>query len=280
MIRRLKNKLFATLCVAALTLGTVAVPSSFNSVQAAGTTKTVYVDVEKNVLGQDPILQPKAVTLSDTATIADATKQAVGDGNVNIVPSQYGSYITGFKDTTDNQAAFNNNYKFKTVLNNITKGIVFDTTKAYKQNIVTDPNYLSEKECDGISGWMFTVNNKLNHDSTPYNGGTTLTNVPDGAVIRWEFTAAMGADMGLNSAYLPTEASNGYYDWSTAVFADPFFIRADKTALITKLATTAKPASVRHGRNQYIAAQYALKNLTISQHDVDNTLNNLNNALK
>ncbi|WP_406541263.1 hypothetical protein [Clostridium ljungdahlii] len=76
MIRRLKNKLFATLCITTLTLGAVAAPSAFNSVKAdAAPTKTVYVDVEKNVLGQAPILQPKAVTLSDTNTIADATNR-------------------------------------------------------------------------------------------------------------------------------------------------------------------------------------------------------------
>ncbi|AZV57195.1 hypothetical protein [Clostridium sp. AWRP] len=265
MIRRLKNKLFATLCITTLTLGAAAAPSAFNSVHAASAaqTKTVYVDVEKNVLGQAPILQPVKVTLSDTNTIADATKQAVGDGNVNIVSSQYGSYITGFKDATDNQDAFKD-YLFTNNLKKLTKGIVFRKDLPH-QPIVTDVNYLSEKECDGISGWMFTVNNELNHDSTYYNGSTALDNVPDGAVIRWEFTAAMGADMGLNSAYLPTQVtSDGYYNWATTKLVDPFFTRADKTTLIAKMANHANKTDTA-----YTNALTQLETLQAKQKNVD-----------
>lgn len=239
MIRRLKNKLFATLCITTLTLGAVAAPSAFNSVKAdAAPTKTVYVDVEKNVLGQAPILQPKAVTLSDTNTIADATKQAVGDGNVNIVSSKYGKYVTGFKDTTDNQAAFED-YSFTSKLKNLTKGIVF-RTDIPKQPIVTDANYLSEKECDGISGWMFTVNNVDHVNSTYYDGSTTLDNVPDGATIRWEFSAAAGCDLGL-AGYLPdgTISDKGTYNWSYTQTPAFFSGRADKTDLIAKMANHA-----------------------------------------
>ncbi|OBR91265.1 MULTISPECIES: hypothetical protein [Clostridium] len=240
MIRRLKNKLFATLCITTLTLGVVAAPSAFNSVKAdAAPTKTVYVDVEKNVLGEAPILQPVKVTLSDTNTIADATKQAVGDGNVNIVSSKYGSYVTGFKDTTDNQSAFTNNYltDFKTELKTVTKGIVF-RTNIPNQPIVTDANYLSEKECDGISGWMFTVNNVDHANSTYYDGSTTLANVPDGAAIRWEFSAAAGCDLGL-AGYLPDGTLNqqyGTYNWNTTATPAFFSGRADKTNLIAKMA--------------------------------------------
>ncbi|NMM63542.1 hypothetical protein HBE96_12825 [Clostridium sp. P21] len=264
MIKTLKNKLFATLCVTALTLGAVTAASTFNSVQAAD--KTVYVDVEKNITGQDPILAPKAVTIDDSKTVLDATKQAAGSDNVASVPSYYGNYVTAFKDNT---ADFVYAYKDKIPV------ILYDTQKAYKQSIINDPTWLREKEYNGISGWMFTVNNAGTYTDTNkatqyYKGDTTLTNVPNGAVIRWEFSMASGADLGLDNAYLPTAAkADGYYDWNTSKYVAPFFPRANKTDLITKLATTAKPAIGTVNYTQYVNAENALKNLTISQDDVD-----------
>lgn len=273
MIRRLKNKLFATLCITTLTLGAVAAPSAFNSVKAdAAPTKTVYVDVEKNVLGQAPILQPVKVTVNDTETICNATKDAVGAANVDT--DTKGSYIKAFKDT-DTSFSYDN-YQFKNSL----PSIVTDTTTAYNQKIVSDPNWLREKEYNGISGWMFTVNN-TDHDSSYnyYTASTPVSSLPDGAVIRWEFSMACGCDLG-NTGWLPDgTVTNGYYNWNTNSTA-AFFTRADKTALITKLATTAKPAAGKKGYTQYVAAQNALKNLTISQSDVNTALTNLNSVLQ
>ena len=68
---------------------------------------------------------------------------------------------------------------------------------ANNQPIVTDSTWLREKEYDGISGWMFTVNNTDTYGGgNYYTAGTTLADVPDGAVIRWEFTMAGGCDLG------------------------------------------------------------------------------------
>ncbi|MBI6871876.1 hypothetical protein [Clostridium aciditolerans] len=264
MIKRMKNKLFATLCVAALTLGAV-VPSTFNSVHAAGTPKTVYVDVEKNVLGQAPILQPVAVTLDDSSTILDATKQAAGAANVSSVSSGYGNYVNGFADTSDTQAVFNKNYKYYKNVKDATKGIVFTSTAA--QPIITDANWLREKECSGISGWMFTVQNTDNNAGNYYSADTKLADLPSDAVIRWEFSAAMGADIGLN-AYLPTQTkADGYYDWNTAAYTSPFFTRANKTTLIKAMAKHSNKTDAA-----YTNALNDLKNLTISQADVDDDM--------
>jgi hypothetical protein len=245
MTKFIKNKLVAlVLGVMVMTLGVVA-PSFTNTAQAAAaTTRTVYVDVEKNVIGQAPIVQPEKVTLDSSKTIIDATKQAIkqytGDeNNVNVVSTSYGNYVTGFADTTHNF----DNYAYDLGLRDASS-IIFDEDVT-NQPIVTDANWLKEKEYNGISGWIFTVNNTETYGDSAnpsyYTGDTTLADVSDGATIRWEFSAAMGADLGLNDAYLPTQlTSDGYYDWfnNTVLFASQF-TRANKSTLISKMANHA-----------------------------------------
>jgi hypothetical protein len=243
MTKFIKNKLVAlVLGVMVMALGVVA-PSFTNTAQAAAaTTKTVYVDVERNIIGQALLKEPIAVTLDDTNTILDATVQAVDASNIDIENTSLGNYAAAFKDTSNTQTAFANNYPFYNDVNTATNGVVFRTNLP-NQPIITDASWLKEKEYDGISGWMFTVDNNTHNDdySIYYTGDTKLANIPDNAVIRWEFSAAMGADLGLaDSAYLPTAVtSDGYYDWNTAVYTAPFFTRADKSTLISKMANHA-----------------------------------------
>lgn len=60
MFKILKNKAFAfVLSVLVMALGVVVAPSFTNNAQAAAASeKTVYVDVEKNVIGQAPLIKP------------------------------------------------------------------------------------------------------------------------------------------------------------------------------------------------------------------------------
>ncbi len=268
MIKSIKNKLFATICVTALTLGVVTATSTFNSVQAAD--KTVYVDVEKNITGQDPILAPKAVTIDDTKTVLDATKQAAGSDNVASVPSYYGNYVSAFKDNTANFV-----YPYENAVKTATNSVVYKTDLT-GQPIVTDSTWLREKEYTGISGWMFTVNNVGTYNDTNnaqqyYKGDTKLANVPDGAVIRWEFSMASGADLGLDNAYLPTAVTtNGYYDWNTSVYFAPRFTRANKTELISAMAKHSNKTD-----EVYTNALEILEDLTSAQSDVNGALTGL-----
>lgn len=249
-MKSMKAKLFAALSVAVMSLSVVL--PSFTGVAQAGvtTTKTVYIDVEKNITGQNVILEPVAVTLNTTDTIFDATEQAVGAGNID-----GSTYVTAFKDST---ASFT--YPYTSLL----PAIVFDPVTAYNQPIVSDPTWLREQEYDGISGWMFTVNNASTYGGgTYYTASTTLANVPDDAVIRWEFTMASGCDLG-KSGYLPDgTALYGFYNWSSSP-TNPFFTRADKTELIRVMADHAPKTDT-----DYTNALNVLKNLTISQSAVD-----------
>ncbi|MEY8762580.1 MULTISPECIES: hypothetical protein [Clostridium] len=261
-----------------MALGVVVAPSFTNNAQAAAASeKTVYVDVEKNVLGESPLIKPVKVTLDDSKTILDATKQADPNIGIDATTGQY-AYIKAFQDNSDNQADFQANYpsKFYDKLDTVTKGVIFKNDILH-QPIITDTGWLREKECDGVSGWTFTVNDSQTYGSngTYYTAATALSNVPDNAVIRWEFSAAMGADLGIaNSAYLPTEVTDdGYYNWDTSVYVAPLFERVSKSDLIRDMANYEN----KNDEN-YKAALTTLQTLQATQDQVDEAIKGLSPA--
>ena len=254
-MKSIKTKLCASASVAVMALSVV-IPSFVGIAEASvNTTKTVYIDVEKNITGQNVILQPIAVTLSSTATILDATKQAIGDNNSDKVDANAaGTYIKAFKDSTDT---------FEYAFTDDLPAIVYDTETAYNQPIIPDSTWLREKEYNGISGWMFTVNNTDTYSGGFYTAGTTLANVPDDAVIRWEFSMACGCDLG-RSGYLPDgTVTDGYYNWNSTP-SNPFFTGADKTQLISAMADCTNKSGTA-----YTNALNVLKTLDSTQGAVD-----------
>lgn len=253
MMKSVKSKLFASLSVGVMSLSVVL--PSFVGIAQADTTKTVYIDIEKNVLNGDLLLEPVAVTLSDTATILDATKEAYGDTDVD---ATYG-YVAAFADaeTTDT-------YAYTSAVSTATGGLVY-RTDIPNQPIVDDSDWLREQEYNGISGWMFTVNNATMYGgSNYYLASTPLSALPDGAVIRWEFSGAAGADLGMDNVNLPTQvAPSGWYDWANnTVYFAPRFTRADKTELIRAMADNS-------GDQDYPAALNVLKDLDSTQSEVN-----------
>lgn len=264
-IKRSGKKVFALLC-SLIMIFAFAVPN-FAANESA--TKTVYVDVEKNITGQDLIQEPVKVVLDENKTIADATKEAVGVYNVRIRGTQYGTYIEAFKDDTPDFQ-----YPFKEILSELTKGIVF-RTNIPNQPIVNEEGWLAEKEYDGISGWMFTVNNTMVDDNgIYYTGDTKLSDLPDNAVIRWEYSMAVGCDLGLEG-YLPDGTLNewGYYNWNTEPTPPFFSTRVDKSHLIRKMADHENKNSA-----EYLDAMEVLRDLTTegyTQADVDEIADSL-----
>jgi hypothetical protein len=274
MVKLMKNKLFAVILgVMVMALGVVA-PSFTNTAQAtAASTKTVYVDVEKNIIEQAPLIKPIKVELSSDEldqSILYATMRAAVDNDVDV--DVQGSYVTAFADTSDTQTAFKDNYKFKDKI----PAICFDTKTAYNQPIVTDSSWLREKEYDGISGWMFTVDNsQTDKDGTFYTGDTKLTDIPDNAVIRWEFSAADGCDLGI-AGYLPDgTVSYGYYNWNSTPTAPFFSGRADKSDLIKAMANYGNKND-----EKYTAALNVLQTLQATQDQVDEAADALGSQAK
>lgn len=258
MMKSTKTKLFTSLSVAVMSLSIV-MPCCVGVAQAqTQTTKTVYIDVEKDVLHQNVLLQPVAVTLPTTDTILDATEQVYGAGNVDASSG----YVEAFADTDTSYT-----YDYTSAINTATNGVVYRTDLP-NQPIVSDSNWLRGTEYDGISGWMFTVNNEttFNGGGSWYTASTPLSDLPDGAVIRWEFSEAAGADLGMSGVYLPTQVTAaGYYDWTNNTVSFPArFTRADKTNLIADMAEF-----VNKTDPAYTNALTVLENLTSTQSAVD-----------
>lgn len=111
------------------------------------------------------------------------------------------------------------------------------------------------------------MNNAVTYGGgTYYMASTALSALPDNAVIRWEFSEAFGADLGLDGAYVPTavDTGTGLYDWTTAAYFAPRFTRANKTTLISKMADHTNKADAA-----YANALTALETLTNTQSAVD-----------
>lgn len=268
-IKRNGKKVVALLC-SLIMIFAFAVP---NFAANSSTTKTVYVDVEKNITGQNVIQEPVKVVLDENKTIADATKEAVGANRVRIRSTQYGNYIEAFKDDT---LPFipEENYEFYDELYELTDGIVF-RTDIPNQPIVNEEGWLAEKEYNDISGWMFTVDNTMvDANNVYYTGDTKLSDLPDNAVIRWEYSMAVGCDIGLEG-YLPNGTLNewGYYNWNTEPTPPFFNTRVDKSELIRKMADHENKNSA-----EYLEAMKVLRDLTTEEYtqaDVDEIADSL-----
>lgn len=198
-----------------------AAPTFAAEVQTADAgTKTIYVQVDRRVLGDSSpkLIGPVKVTnVPSDAKIIDILKVA---SNYDAAPddakpiqysaSTWGTYISAFRDTA---TPVFDEAKYKAT-NGWTKAI-FDTSMIY-QNL--NDNYLSGSEYSGVSGWMFSVNEETMYDGNQYyNADTTAANIPDEGVIHFEYSINMGADIGMNAADLPTiinESDYGpQYDW-------------------------------------------------------------------
>lgn len=262
-IKRNGKKVVALLC-SLIMIFAFAVP---NFAANSSTTKTVYVDVEKNITGQNVIQEPVKVVLDENKTIADATKEAVGANRVRIRSTQYGNYIEAFKDDTSNFE-----YPFKAILSELTDGIVF-RTDIPNQPIVNEEGWLAEKEYNGISGWMLTVDNTMvDANNVYYTGDTKLSDLPDNAVIRWEYSMAVGCDIGLEG-YLPNGTLNewGYYNWNTEPTPPFFNTRVDKSELIRKMADHENKTDTAYTN----ALNILIKLYRVTQDEVNEAANNL-----
>jgi len=260
----MRNKAVMVGSAALLMAAVFVLPGINNPVFAAE--KTVYVSVDRNIFGgtDSVIYEPEQVTISDSSTILDAVKQAAG--STNVLGSS--GYISGMVDAGSDNISFNaSDYQAENA--GLFTNVMFDS-RVIETNQTDDQ--LMEKEFSGLGGWLFTVN-----EATTYNGGanwytvgTALSNVPDNAVIRLEYSLDMGADLGMqNASYLPSTISNYgsfyYLDGYASTPTNPNAVthpRADRSELIRDLANnTSDP--------DWNTALAVLKNLKATQAQVD-----------
>ena len=166
---------------------------------------TVYIDFEGYNLGQGFYIEPTALTLPAGSTEADATSAALGmTGHDSKGLPGYLSGVKGFGsgDPVSIPAYITENTGLTTAAANATGRAA--------------PDWLSEMDYSGMSGWMNTVNGEL----SAFGPGSVALSAGD--VIRWQFSVSgYGADLGVDNSGMGGDAN--------------FYTQADKTALIRAL---------------------------------------------
>jgi hypothetical protein len=117
--------------------------------------------------------------------------------------------------------------------------------------------YLSQFDEGGGSGWMLSVNN-----SFPNAGGGGVV-LHDGDVVRWQYTKSTGSDLGAG------EVAGG----------DSGVSRANKDALILKVAQINKAGNASTYGDAYAYAMETLRTLAATQSSIDLALAALNGGV-
>lgn len=253
--RKLLSVSLAALFAVGIGAPSLAHANTKEAVASSGT--TVYLTVEKSVLGQGLIQAPVKVTIPDSVqnpTIYDALKTQFGENQDGMkhAMTQYGPYVSAFADK--NETLYDTaQYQHKDKLPNV----CWSTNKNQEVKTNATDKFLSEKEYNGVAGWVTTLN-----DSKDV---TIASTVKDGDVIRCQFSLAAGCDLGYKGWIPQGEelTEYGYYNWQEHA---AFFEKADKSELIRKMANEGQSST------NYDKLMNALNNLQISQKSVDKLL--------
>lgn len=175
------KKIFKSLVTGLVVAGMTAT-TMLASVSADEATKEyVTVSVEKFSIGQGYVFEPVTVELKDGDKGMDVLKRAVGEENIIVTSSDWGSYISGFKDTDSGEVK----------LAKIYDGLVSSESLTAR----TTEGALSELDYTSEAGFMFFVNGASAMEGidsyTPKNGD----------VIQMCFTIYnYGADIGIDNS--------------------------------------------------------------------------------
>jgi hypothetical protein len=222
----LQSRVLAVLMAVMLSLGLVPAAALAADAGEGGTgggqdgTITVYLDFEGYNLGQGFYLEPTALEMPAEATAGEAMElllnqngKAFQGGN----ESNYLEAVAGFDtgpDTVNIPAYITDNG---------------GPTTAQARATGNRNNYLGQPDYSTMSGWMYTVN----HEMAAGIGDQILN---DGDVLRFQFTVwGYGSDLGLESG------------WS-----EPYYIHADKSALIRALFAEGAVESAKQGALEVI----------------------------
>lgn len=234
------KKIFKNLVTGSLVAGMTAM-SMFTSAFADETdVKKVYLSVEKFTIGQGYVCEPVTVELNEGDKGLDVLKRAVGEENVIVTTSDWGSYISGFKDVDTGVVC----------LPNFFEGILStdDFTGRNTEGQLSEFDYTSE------AGFMFFVNG-----SSALEGIDSYT-PQDGDVLTVSFTIYnYGADIGIDNSSWGGSAS---------------LIGNVNRAELTKAIALAKAEDVD------VAEEIAvISNLDSTQADIDSAVESVNGKL-
>lgn len=175
------KKIFKSLVTGVLVAGMTAATMFTSAVADQTSEKSVTVSVEKFTIGQGYVCQPVTVELNEGDKGLDVLKRAVGDDKVIMTSSDWGSYISGFKDKDTGDVK----------LADIYSGVLSQDslTKRASSDVLSEFDYTSE------AGFMFFVNGQSAME------GIDSYTPQDGDVLRICFTIYnYGADIGIDNS--------------------------------------------------------------------------------
>jgi len=226
-------------------------------------TINVYLSVERSLLGgQDPSLAPVKIVVpldsdgeADVIDLLNAAKTQVSGFNY----TGSASYITGFTVPSHATIDVTTDYPYYDNVSDAGGDYIFDFGETPSAG---DP-YLSERDYSYFGGWMFSLNNTLTWDDmdTQENEAYPMldTVLEDNDVVRFEYSLALGADI-------------GYEGWDLLTLSDlvdPYFTRYSKSGLIRAMADAGS------SHTGYAAAMSVLKDSEATAIEIQNAIDNL-----
>ncbi len=139
-MKKIFKSLVTAFLVAGMTTGTMFTSAVADDVAE----KHVTVSVEKFTIGQGYVFEPVTVELKEGDKGMDVLKRAVGEENIIVTSSEWGSYISGFKDVDTGVVRLPN--FFYQILS------TDDFTGRNTEGVLSEFDYTTE------SGFMFFVN--------------------------------------------------------------------------------------------------------------------------
>ncbi|MGX4600105.1 cell wall-binding repeat-containing protein [Faecalimicrobium sp. JNUCC 81] len=258
MRNKIAKKITTLLMTIAICL--VSIPISF----ADSPKGYVTISVEKFTLGQGYIKDPVKVPFYEGQSVAHLIDKLLGGKdnytNTGSIGDTSGTVETGFylasvKDGFDGSEKTNIP---KYILDEIEKD---GNSVEYERS---EPEFLGEFDYTNMSGWMYCVNNWFP------NYGSSVCWPKDGDVIRWQFTTyGYGMDIGANGF----GAGKPYVDIANKD------LLTKEVAEINSSSDKSKILSNTQVKNAYDKAYKVLEKVDSSQIEVNNSLEQLNDAL-
>lgn len=238
--------------------GAIAVVSMIASISVVGASAAekelpagyVTVSVEKFTLGQGFILEPVKVPFFEGETGSDITDRAIGKENVNM-GNGTGSYISSIAD---------DGFGKENIPQFIIDAVISNGHEV--DDLREDEAWLSGMDYYAMSGWNFTVENKIPsygiNDYVPNNGD----------VLRWQYTiVGYGADIGYDTSYMS--------EWGGMASLIP---ETDRTEIISVLSEAAAAGLTES--EEYKDALNICSDLSVTQPELDKACIVLNEMIE
>lgn len=212
--------------------------------QAADDDVTVYVTFEGYNLGQGYYVEPVELTVPAGSTVAGVSESVLED-------TAHAFQAADAGNTTSTGWYLGAVQGFDT--GNVSVPSYISSQPGFELTGTDGDDYLGQFDYNGMSGWMYTV------DNVTAQVGAGAYPLEDGDVVRWQFTLyGYGCDLGL---------ADSCYEGSA------YFSQVDKTALVRRIGTgpsaTATPTELAAARTVAVDPTATQQEVAATQQGLD-----------